>query len=78
MSKNESIKVISNDDERIKKLIARDVELLEIVVEMMSRIHQSLTSIEEKVARLDSFVLEVSPEEALHATQELEEELNNL
>ena len=31
-----------------------------------------------KVARLDSFVLEVSPEEALHATQELEEELNNL
>ena len=45
---------------------------------ILRAILDKLTSIEEKVARLDSFVLEVSPEEALHATQELEEELNNL
>ena len=51
---------------------------MEALIEIVSNIQQSLISIEEKVARLDSFVLEVSPEEALHATQELEEELNNL
>tara|TARA_B100002051_G_C16224156_1_gene387204 strand:- start:329 stop:541 length:213 start_codon:yes stop_codon:yes gene_type:complete len=70
MSKNES--------EIITNLVARDVELMEALIEIVSNIQQSLISIEEKVARLDSFVLEVSPEEALHATQELEEELNNL
>ena len=70
MSKNES--------EIITNLVARDVELMETLIEIVSNIQQSLISIEEKVARLDSFVLEVSPEEALHATQELEEELNNL
>ena len=47
-------------------------------LDVLRAILDKLTSIEEKVARLDSFVLEVSPEEALHATQELEEELNNL
>ena len=70
MSKNES--------EIITNLVVRDVELMETLIEIVSNIQQSLISIEEKVARLDSFVLEVSPEEALHATQELEEELNNL
>ena len=70
MSKNES--------EIITNLVARDVELMETLIEIVSNIQQSLISIEEKVARLDSFVLEVSPEEALHATQELEEELNAL
>jgi hypothetical protein len=47
-------------------------------LDVLRAILDKLTSIEEKVARLDSFVLEVSPEEALHATQELEEELNAL
>lgn len=47
-------------------------------IDILRAILDKLTSIEEKVARLDSFVLEVSPEEALHATQELEEELNAL
>ena len=47
-------------------------------INLLKSILDKLTSIEEKVARLDSFVLEVSPEEALHATQELEEELNAL
>lgn len=45
---------------------------------ILRAILEKLTSIDEKVTRLDSFVLEVSPEEALHATQELEEELNAL
>ena len=40
-------------------------------LDVLRAILDKLTSIEEKVARLDSFVLEVSPEEALHATQEL-------
>ena len=47
-------------------------------LDVLRAILDKLTSIESKVARLDSFVLEVSPEEALHATQELEEELNAL
>jgi len=47
-------------------------------LDVLRAILDKLTSIEAKVARLDSFVLEVSPEEALHATQELEEELNAL
>ena len=47
-------------------------------IDILRAILDKLTSIDEKVARLDSFVLEVSPEEALHATQELEEELNAL
>lgn len=47
-------------------------------LDVLRAILDKLTSIDEKVTRLDSFVLEVSPEEALHATQELEEELNAL
>tara|TARA_B100000035_G_C20869137_1_gene495350 strand:+ start:316 stop:507 length:192 start_codon:yes stop_codon:yes gene_type:complete len=47
-------------------------------LDVLRAILDKLTSIESKIARLDSFVLEVSPEEALHATQELEEELNAL
>ena len=47
-------------------------------LDVLRAILDKLTSIEAKIARLDSFVLEVSPEEALHATQELEEELNAL
>jgi hypothetical protein len=47
-------------------------------IKLLKAILDKLTSIEEKVARMDSFILEVSPEEAIHATQELEEELNAL
>ena len=44
----------------------------------LESILEKLSSIEEKISRLDSFILEVSPEEAIHETQELEEELNAL
>lgn len=47
-------------------------------IDILRAILGKLTSIEEKVARMDSFILEVSPEEAVHETQELEEELNTL
>jgi len=45
---------------------------------LLKAILDELTSLNEKVTRLDAFILEVSPEEAIHATQELEEELNAL
>jgi hypothetical protein len=54
------------------------IDMAQEEIDILRAILGKLTSIEEKVARLDSFVLEVSPEEAIHETQELEEELNAL
>lgn len=61
-----------------KEIPLEVIDLAKEELGILRAILDKLISIEEKVARLDSFVLEVSPEEALHATQELEEELNNL
>ena len=61
-----------------KEIPLEVIDLAKEELGILRAILDKLTSIEEKVARLDSFVLEVSPEEALHATQELEEELNAL
>lgn len=60
---------MSKMSSEIKELANEELSILRAILE-------KLTSIEEKVARLDSFILEVSPEEALHATKELEAELN--
>ncbi|MBT7349755.1 hypothetical protein HN803_03080 [candidate division WWE3 bacterium] len=61
-----------------KEIPLEVIDLANEELGILRAILDKLSSIEEKVARLDSFVLEVSPEEALHATQELEEELNAL
>ena len=61
-----------------KKIPSEVLSLANKELDILRAILAKLTSIEEKVARLDSFVLEVSPEEAIHETQELEEELNAL
>lgn len=47
------------------------------VLSLLSSILKKLSSIEEKVGRLDSFILEVSPEEALLDSRSAQEELDD-